>query len=403
MTDHDRTMKNALENPVRCGFDKAAACEAKILQPGALVSPPVSPAARSCLADPLRRHDFFRRYRHAGNMELEGTADRIGGFSLGPRGRRLIAGGLLVLVVALASCTASGGQTSIGQAHRSLTTTTAALGPTAPPQPEVRALTIGSALAEQPGWTPVSYGSSGIAVDQRTVTVPGGRSIVVTRFRFGQVTFDLHVGSTDPPVGNAVIGPQDSPVVSADERPLLLAAFNGGFKAGAGVGGFEVDHQVLVPLVVGAASLVIDTTGVAHIGRWGQDLPYPKEHVVSVRQNLAPLIVDSVISPNISDIGVWGATLGGGAVVARSAVGEDAQGNILYAASMQALPIDVADALTAAGATSAMQLDINPNWIELALTKTAGGPLIPGIPGQNRPADQYLFGWTRDFVTVLAI
>jgi len=257
-------------------------------------------------------------------------------------------------------------------------------------------------MAEQPGWTPISSGPSGIAVDQQTVTVLDGRSIVVTRFHFGQVTFDLHVGSTDPPVDNAAIGPQASPVVSADERTTLLAAFNGGFKTSAGAGGFEVDGQVLVPLVAGEASLVIDTNGFAHIGRWEQDLPYPQEHVASVRQNLALLVADSVISPKISDIGAWGATLGGVAAVARSAAGEDAQGDILYAASMQAVPVDLANALITAGATSAMELDINPEWIQLALAATPGGPLTPGVAGQYRPADQYLVGWTRDFVTVLA-
>jgi len=254
----------------------------------------------------------------------------------------------------------------------------------------------------QPGWTPVSDGSRGIAVDQRTVTVADGRSVVVTRFRFGQVAFDLHVGSTDPPVGSAVIGPDAAPQVSARERQLLLAAFNGGFKAGAGAGGIEIDQQVLEPLVVGAASLVIDTDGVAHIGRWGVDLPYPREHVASVRQNLAPLVVDSVVSPDIADIGAWGLTIGGRAAVARSAAGEDGAGDILYAAGMQVLPIDLADALVSAGATSAMQLDINPEWVQLALARAAGGPLSPGVPGQSRPADQYLVGWTRDFVAVLA-
>jgi len=126
------------------------------------------------------------------------------------------------------------------------------------------------------------------------------------------------------------------------------------------------------------------------------------EHVASVRQNLAPLVIDAQPSPNINAIGSWGATLGGVAAVARSALGEDPQGDILYAAAMQALPVDLADALIAAGATSAMQLDINPEWVQLALADTAGGPLRPGVPGQNRPANQYLVGWTRDFVTVLA-
>jgi hypothetical protein len=31
-----------------------------------------------------------------------------------------------------------------------------------------------------------------------------------------------------------------------------------------------------------------------------------------------------------------------------------------------------------------------------------GAPLAAQIPGQNRPADQYVVGWTRDFFAVMA-
>jgi hypothetical protein len=88
--------------------------------------------------------------------------------------------------------------------------------------------------------------------------------------------------------------------------------------------------------------------------------------------------------------------------VARSALGQDAAGNLLYAGSMSALPADLAGALVGAGTTTAMELDINPEWVQLSVAAAPGGPMTPGVPGQNRPANQYQLGWTRDFVTVLA-
>lgn len=256
--------------------------------------------------------------------------------------------------------------------------------------------------AEQAGWTPVSYAGPDIAVDERTVVTADGARITVARFRAGRVRFDLHVGSQDPPANLALLPADAQPAVSASEAPRLLAAFNGGFKANTGAGGFEVHGQKILPLQDGLASFVIDTNGAGHVGVWGQTLPAPGEQVASVRQNLAPLVVDSQPSPRASTVGAWGATLGGGSSVARSALGQDAQGDILYAGSMSALPIDLADALIAAGATTGMELDINPEWVQLALAPTPGGPLSAGVPGQNRPADQYQLGWTRDFVTVLS-
>ena len=100
--------------------------------------------------------------------------------------------------------------------------------------------------------------------------------------------------------------------------------------------------------------------------------------------------------------GLWGATLGGGAYVARSAIGQDAGGDLMYAASMSAVPADLATALARHGARIAMELDINPEWVQLDAAGRPGGALTAEIPGQYRPSDQYLAGWTRDFFTVLA-
>jgi hypothetical protein len=70
---------------------------------------------------------------------------------------------------------------------------------------------------------------------------------------------------------------------------------------------------------------------------------------------------------------------------------------------MDALPVDMAGALIGAGAVTGMELDINPEWVQLASAATPGGTLAPGISGQRRPGDQYQVGWTRDFVTVVAV
>ena len=70
---------------------------------------------------------------------------------------------------------------------------------------------------------------------------------------------------------------------------------------------------------------------------------------------------------------------------------------------MSSLPVDLADTLVTAGATVAMELDINPGTVQLDTAWTPGGPLRRGYPGQTRPPDQCQAGWIRDFVTVLAV
>jgi hypothetical protein len=228
------------------------------------------------------------------------------------------------------------------------------------------------------------------------VRTADGALVTVAVFR-GPVRYVLHDGSSDP---GPVPGLRAGPAVTGAERSRLLAAFNGGFKLSAGAGGYEQEGHVLSPLRAGFASLVIDRSGQARIGVWGHGVPAPGEAVYSVRQNLVPLVLNGRPTAAAADWGLWGATLGGGADVARSALGQDAAGDLIYAASMSALPADLATVLAGHGARIAMQLDINPEWVQLDVARTPGGPLTAGIPGQNRPADQYLLGWARDFIAV---
>ena len=311
---------------------------------------------------------------------------------LPPRRRAPVSLAVVALVGAsLAGCTSgsSASKITLPSTSSSPTTTTSTVPPT-------------TTTTEQPGWTPVSTVNGHIAVDQISVPQANGDAVTVVRFRVGRVKFNLHVGSTDPPTGGAAVGPDAGPAIGPDETPLLLAAFNGGFLTGAGAGGFELNGQPLLTMVPGRATLVIDASGAAHVGTWTQGIPAPGEVWVSARQNLYPLVSGGQPSGEINSIGAWGATLGGGSAVARSSVGEDASGNILYAAGMSVLPADLANALIACGTVNAMELDINPEWVQLSYAALPGLALATAIPGQNRPATQYQSGWTRDFFTVLS-
>lgn len=190
------------------------------------------------------------------------------------------------------------------------------------------------------------------------------------------------------------------PAVRGAERRRLLAAFNGEFRLSAGADGYEQEGHLAARLRRGLTSLVIDRSGRARIGVWGHRVPVPGEQVYSVRQNLTPLVLNGKPAPAAAEWSVWGATLGGGELVARSALGQDAAGDLEYAASMSASPADLAVALSRAGARIAMELDINPEWVQFDVARRPGGPLRAAIRGQQRPANQFLAGWARDFIAV---
>ena len=224
---------------------------------------------------------------------------------------------------------------------------------------------------------------------------------VVTLAAFtGPVTYVLHDGSEDP--GLAAGRVKAGPAVRGAERGRLLATFNGGFKLSAGAGGYEQEGHVAAALRRGVTSLVIDRSGRARIGIWGRGVPAPGEAVYSVRQNLPPLVLNGKPTRDAASWSLWGATLGGGERVARSALGQNAAGDLVYAASISASPADLAAVMAYEGVRIAMELDINPEWVQLDVAARPGGPLHTAIPGQVRPANQFLLGWARDFVAVLA-
>jgi hypothetical protein len=272
----------------------------------------------------------------------------------------------------------------------------------------------GTAMAARPARTVISTGqasagwaqaahravpSSGpVRVTFSQVTTNDGSLITIATFH-GPVQYALHNGSADP---GPLAGPvKAGPEITGTERSRLLAAFNGGFKLDAQAGGYEQAGHVVKALRSGLASLVIDTSGQATVGVWGQGVPVKGEAVYSVRQNLWALVAGGKPTAESAKWWRWGGTLGHVEYVARSALGENVAGELMYAASMSTTPADLAQALIASGARTAMELDINPEWVQLDTATRPGGPLSPGVPGQHRPADQYLTGWTRDFITVL--
>ena len=309
--------------------------------------------------------------------------------------RRLRAVGVLAGICTIAAC--SSPSTVTPAAGR-------AAGGNAASTPATSPARAGSAARTSPGASPAaSAAASPVPVPQVTISHVRTRdgSVVTVATFGGPVQYVLHNGSADP--GPAAAGlVHAGPAVAGTDRQRLLAAFNGGFKLGVGAGGYEQEGHVISALGSGFASLVIDRSGRARIGVWGRGVPAPGEAVYSVRQNLQPLVAGGQPAAAAADWGLWGATLGGGEYVARSALGQNASVDFIYAASMSTTPADLADALAHSGAVIAMELDINPEWGQLDTARTPGGPITAAVPGQARPADQYLVGWTRDFIAVLA-
>jgi hypothetical protein len=279
--------------------------------------------------------------------------------------------------------------------------------PPPPPPPDARVLASGP-LPGEGHWVPAGRMAVWAPNGRPVGTVPvvytttlrpgGGGSPTGLAWINTKLTKTVLYAGTAEPAGSWPFQGAVDPGV----RSQLVAAFNSGFRLGTGSGGWYTAGRAALPLQNGYASLVVHADGSATVGLWGRDVSLTPD-VVSVRQNLR-LLVDGGAPANLGS--GWGATLGGGSSVWRSAVGVDNGGNLIYAGGPGLDPASLANVLVAAGCIRAMELDINPQWV--SFSTYAPVPLAPpdqvqGTPlltGMNYGPTHWLEPSGRDFLAV---
>jgi hypothetical protein len=250
--------------------------------------------------------------------------------------------------------------------------------PPAPPPPPSPAVVGGT-------WTPVSTSPSGTVLARAIRVSVGASSFVAVR-----VTKDARLKLYR---GSDLGGPS---AISPVDRANAILSFNGAFNPGdsGGITGFLGGPGTVAN---GMAAAVGYQDGGFDVGVWGRNLPAPGRSVHWARTNLFNLLVDGgQPTAATGDPGQWGTPLASiGMNTARSAMGVDGDGNLLYVASMATLPGPLAQVLVSVGAQRAMELDINPWWV--CAFAYSGGGTNNLVQNGNRPSDVFSGGWNRDF------
>lgn len=216
--------------------------------------------------------------------------------------------------------------------------------------------------------------------------------------------FSLRPGTEDPGYGNWG-APMDIP---AGHRLGLIATFNSGFRVASSGGGFYLNGHYDGALVKGAASEAYFKDGKLAIGTWGYGKLRMGPDVAAVRQNLKLIVahgqVPATVDQNVTTS--WGATLGGGYNVWRSGVGITRDGRIVFVYGDALNVRTLAELLKRAGAVTAMELDINPDWMSFMYYLAKNHPADPTpvrlLNSQIQPADRYFYTSNRDFTAVFS-
>ncbi len=280
--------------------------------------------------------------------------------------------------------------------------------PTYTPTPSVWqpvALTPLGTTAGEGVWSAYIQDAQGNTVAYRTFLQPDpGRPyalVAVVAVDLTRTRLHFVLGTIEPAGGN---GPPRSGAIPKTDRiaKVLLATFNGGFKARHGQFGAMADGVTALPPRDGLGTLVLYMSGRVGLGEWGAGMAMTPD-VVAFRQNGPLVIQQGGINPRIYNNSPqdWGYTVNDVSPTMRSGIGLSADNDTLYYFCGPSLSMEsLAKSMQAAGAWNAIQLDINEYWVLFVKIQSSGSKLIPEallprVMVEN--IDRYLWNYSRDY------
>lgn len=254
-------------------------------------------------------------------------------------------------------------------------------------------------------WQPYLYDRQGNVVALRTFLQPDTRRpyaiVAVVAFDLRRTRLHFVLGFNEPALPGGPRGKGQIPEEDLQEG-VLLAAFNGGFKAANGQFGAMAEGITALPPKGGMATVGIYNSGEIRIGSWGEEIDVSPD-LEAWRQNCRLVIQGGVISPRVYNDSIvdWGGSIHNQIVTRRSGLGLDLESRTLYYFAGPSLSMPVlADAMLAVGVHNGMLLDINNFWVLFTAFRPGADGLVaePLLPDEMRDrVDRYLGPSPADF------
>ncbi len=217
-----------------------------------------------------------------------------------------------------------------------------------------------------------------------------------------QLELGMQAGFEDPepltgPAGDGRL-PDDK---TTQER--VVATFNGAFKTEHGKYGMMVQKRVLLPPVVGGATVAVDNEREVWLGSWPKSERIP-EGYFSFRQNLDPLVEDGVANPTGRQL--WGWQLEGKSVLTeRTALCVTPAGHLYYAWGEEIDGPLMGQALRQVGCSYGLHLDMNPGHCGFVFARVDDWQkhqfsLKHAVAKMSIPIDRYMRWSPKDFFYV---
>jgi hypothetical protein len=267
------------------------------------------------------------------------------------------------------------------------------------------------ASTEDGTWQAVRVRGTEAPVLHRSIVHPDAERSYAELFVFAldltKVRIEAVAGSVEPksPAGSS---PVERPgVVPERDRPRLIAAFNGGFKAEHGRYGMATGGAELLGPNTASCTFAGFSDGALRIASWKK-----LEHADAAgwwRQTPPCMLEDGTLHPGLTlaTSKKWGATLEGDTVIRRSAVGLAADGKTLFVGiSNSTTARALALGMRQAGSSSVAQLDVNFSFPRFLLyrddVETGGVTAVGAVKHLLHRPDEYVGRASpRDFFYVV--
>ncbi len=262
-------------------------------------------------------------------------------------------------------------------------------------------------------WQAVGLRTGAPAALHRTMLHPDPERAYAELFVFAldlsKLSVHAEAGSIEPKSPEGPRGLARPGIVPESDRPALVAAFNGGFKAEHGHFGMMVDGRELLAPKPLSCTIASRADGELLIGTW-RALESERAGLAWWRQTPGCMVEAGVLHPGLrsADTKNWGATLDGKTVIRRSAAGLSADGQTLFVGiSNSTTARALALGMQRAGAVTVAQLDVNFSFPRFLVYEDTGetGELkaIGAVKGLLYTPDEYLgHSSSRDFFYVTA-
>lgn len=227
--------------------------------------------------------------------------------------------------------------------------------------------------------------------------------VALVRVDLSRLQLHIMPGFLEPSHDGNILKAIPNPgLTPASDVSHLVAGFNGGFKAINGYYGMMVNGVTLLPPVPGIATIALYNDGRVRLGSWGTDIG-PSPDMIAYRQNCPLMVQSGQINPQVSADNrlVWGSTVGNQEITWRTAVGLTQDGRyLIYGVGNATTVATLAQAMQAAGAYNAMQLDINRHYAQFVTYQAGSNGSLAAVQlldQMEKVPTLYLIAHSRDY------